>query len=304
MNRVVGRGWYRFQFPIELVMLMHRYLIPKVLPRLRTLCRCDNPTVAFLEAYIPYRPDPNHMAKTPIQVHSFLACPWHRGWSKGTLWQMQQRHTRSQGTKSVMGEEILHHNHWVVSLQTGRFVCIVRINQGPRLRRIYVDLRWLIVMPWRYAQAMLDMLAKLALLLETMTVLLSEICRKTQSRKSNIQKGLQVLSHWRFGTGICLLPGSPVFQKVLIYMTQLASRVDDVIAKHLRFSLSPYVPTAAEGPPKTLCFIQLFCVFLHAVKCRIAQVAWRSAGGYRYLNLYDTMILNDIQWCSITFLDM
>ena len=142
---------------------------------------------------------------------------------------------------------------------------------------------------------MLDMLAKLALLLETMTVLLSEICRKTQSRKSNIQKGLQVLSHWRFGTGICLLPGSPVFRKVLIYMTQLASRVDDVISKHLRFSLSPYVPTAAEGPPKTLCVIQLFCVFLHAVKCRIVQVAWRSVGGYGYLNLYDTMILNDIQ---------
>ena len=150
--------------PAELVMLIHRCSMvtdskcacsPKDIAQMRQ----SNGSLAFLEAYILYRPNPNHMAKTPTQAHSFLACPWHRGWSKETLWQMQQRHTGSQATKTVMGEWILHHNHWVVSLQTGRFLCIVLINQGPRLHRIYVGWRLC-----RYAQPMLEMLAKLALL--------------------------------------------------------------------------------------------------------------------------------------------
>lgn len=133
---------------------------------------------------------------------------------------MQQRHTGSQGTKTVMGEEILHHNHWVVSLQTGRFLCIVLINQGPRLHRIYVDLRLC-----RCAQPMLEMLAKLALL--------SKICRNPKVGNPKSRKDSKYLATGDFGQ---------------------------------------------EGPPKTLCFIQLFCIFLHAVKCRIVQVVWRSEG--------------------------
>jgi len=64
--------------PTELVMLIHRCSMvtdskcacsPKDIVQMRQ----SNGSLAFLEAYIPYRPNSNHMAKTPTQRTLF----WH-----------------------------------------------------------------------------------------------------------------------------------------------------------------------------------------------------------------------------------